>query len=47
MIIATGLGNRDDAAFPGADQLNTGRDARRHMAFGFGAAGAAAAAVPG
>ena len=36
VIIATGLGNRDAGTFPGADQLDTGRDAHRHMAFGFG-----------
>jgi len=28
--------NRDEAVFPGADTLDVGRDARRHVAFGFG-----------
>ncbi|MFC1419053.1 cytochrome P450 [Streptacidiphilus cavernicola] len=28
--------NRDEAAFPGAEQLDVGREARRHVAFGFG-----------
>lgn len=28
--------NRDEDAFPGADGLDVGRDARRHLAFGFG-----------
>ncbi|MFF8313546.1 cytochrome P450 [Streptomyces lydicus] len=28
--------NRDEAVFPGGDALDVGRDARRHVAFGFG-----------
>ena len=28
--------NRDDAAFPDAGRLDVGREARRHVAFGFG-----------
>ncbi|MFH8558979.1 MULTISPECIES: cytochrome P450 [Streptomyces] len=28
--------NRDDAVFPGGDTLDVSRDARRHVAFGFG-----------
>jgi cytochrome P450 len=28
--------NRDEAVFPGGDTLDVGRDARRHLAFGFG-----------
>ncbi|WP_328385510.1 cytochrome P450 [Streptomyces sp. NBC_00400] len=28
--------NRDDDVFPGGDALDVGRDARRHIAFGFG-----------
>ncbi|MFE3882822.1 cytochrome P450 [Streptomyces lydicus] len=28
--------NRDDGVFPGGDALDVGRDARRHIAFGFG-----------
>ncbi len=28
--------NRDEGAFPGGDGLDVGRDARRHVAFGFG-----------
>lgn len=36
IIMATDLGNRDPAAFPDPDTLDLGRDARHHMAFGFG-----------
>lgn len=36
IIIYTGTGNRDAEVFPDPDRLDIGRDARRHMAFGFG-----------
>lgn len=36
VIMATDLGNRDPRAFPEPDTLDLGRDARHHIAFGFG-----------
>ncbi|AFR28737.1 cytochrome P450 [Arthrobacter sp. Rue61a] len=36
VIMATDLGNRDPEAFPDPDNLDLGRDARHHVAFGFG-----------
>lgn len=36
VIIATDLGNRDPEAFPDPDSLTLERDARHHVAFGFG-----------
>ena len=36
VIIATDLGNRDPLAFPEPDSLDLERDARHHVAFGFG-----------
>ncbi|MDJ0458634.1 cytochrome P450 [Arthrobacter sp. NQ7] len=36
VIMATDLGNRDPEAFPKPDALDLGRDARHHVAFGFG-----------
>ncbi|MEQ4717547.1 cytochrome P450 [Nonomuraea sp. B19D2] len=37
IILANDIGNRDPAAFPGnPDELDIRRDARRHVAFGFG-----------
>ena len=36
IIVYTGTGNRDAELFPEPDRLDIGRDARRHMAFGFG-----------
>ncbi|MFI0779642.1 cytochrome P450 [Streptomyces sp. NPDC021212] len=36
IIVYTGTGNRDAEVFPDPDRLDIGRDARRHMAFGFG-----------
>jgi cytochrome P450 len=37
IIVANDIGNRDPEAFPGApDQLDLHRDARHHVAFGFG-----------
>jgi cytochrome P450 len=36
VIVATDLGNRDPLAFPDPDSLDLGRDARHHVAFGFG-----------
>jgi cytochrome P450 len=36
VIMATDLGNRDPDAFPDPDTLDLGRDARHHVAFGFG-----------
>ncbi|GGL00135.1 cytochrome P450 [Mangrovihabitans endophyticus] len=36
VIMANDIGNRDPEAFPDPDRLDLGRDARRHVAFGFG-----------
>ena len=36
VIVATNVGNRDAAAFPDPDRLDLERDARGHLAFGFG-----------
>ncbi|WP_329377854.1 cytochrome P450 [Streptomyces sp. NBC_01716] len=36
LIIANDIGNRDPDAFPDPDRLDIGRDARHHVAFGFG-----------
>ncbi|HEY3687038.1 MAG TPA: cytochrome P450 [Streptosporangiaceae bacterium] len=36
LILANDIGNRDPGAFPDPDRLDLGRDARRHVAFGFG-----------
>ena len=36
VILANDLGNRDAAVFPEPDRLDVHRDARRHVAFGFG-----------
>jgi cytochrome P450 len=36
VILATGSANRDSDQFPDADALDVTRDARRHVAFGFG-----------
>ncbi|SDH57522.1 cytochrome P450 [Nonomuraea jiangxiensis] len=36
MIMANDLGNRDPEVFPDPDELDIRRDARRHVAFGFG-----------
>lgn len=36
VIVATNIGNRDPEVFPGADRLDILRDARGHLAFGFG-----------
>ena len=36
VIMATDLGNRDPRAFADPDALDLGRDARHHVAFGFG-----------
>jgi cytochrome P450 len=36
LILANDIGNRDPAAFPDPDRLDIQRDARRHVAFGFG-----------
>jgi cytochrome P450 len=36
VIMATDLANRDPEAFPDPDTLDLGRDARHHVAFGFG-----------
>ncbi len=35
-MIATESGNRDEDVFPDPDRLDVRRDARRHLAFGFG-----------
>ncbi|WP_333771564.1 cytochrome P450 [Streptomyces sp. IBSBF 2435] len=36
VVIASDIGNRDETVFPDPDRLDIHRDARRHMAFGFG-----------
>ena len=36
VILANDIGNRDPAAFGDPDRLDIGRDARRHVTFGFG-----------
>ncbi|WP_431912870.1 cytochrome P450 [Nonomuraea jabiensis] len=36
MIMANDIANRDPAVFPDPDELDIRRDARRHVAFGFG-----------
>jgi cytochrome P450 len=36
VLLMLNAGNHDDDAFPGADQLDLERDARHHVAFGFG-----------
>ena len=36
VIVADDIGNRDPDAFPDPDRLDIGRDARHHVAFGFG-----------
>jgi cytochrome P450 len=36
VILANDIANRDPAAFPDTDRLDIHRDARRHVAFGFG-----------
>jgi cytochrome P450 len=36
VILANDIGNRDPAAFPDPDRLDLGREARHHVAFGFG-----------
>jgi cytochrome P450 len=36
VILANDAGNRDEAAFPDADKLDIHRDARHHIAFGYG-----------
>lgn len=36
IIVATDLGNRDDAVFADPDRLDVGRNPRTHVAFGFG-----------
>ncbi|SEF90332.1 hypothetical protein SAMN05444920_101975 [Nonomuraea solani] len=36
MIMPNDIGNRDPAVFPEPDELDLRRDARRHVAFGFG-----------
>ncbi|MDX3100571.1 cytochrome P450 [Nonomuraea angiospora] len=36
MIMANDIANRDPAIFPDPDELDVRRDARRHVAFGFG-----------
>jgi cytochrome P450 len=37
LIAAVGASNRDEGVFPGADQIDLQRQARTHLAFGFGA----------
>jgi cytochrome P450 len=36
MVLVGEMGNRDESAFPDADRLDVTRDARHHIAFGFG-----------
>jgi cytochrome P450 len=36
VFLLTSSANRDTAVFPGGDQVNVQRDARRHLAFGYG-----------
>jgi cytochrome P450 len=36
VIVATDAGNRDESAFPDPDVLDLHRDARHHVAFGYG-----------
>ena len=36
VLLMIGTANRDSEVFPDADTLDVGRDARRHLAFGFG-----------
>ena len=36
VLLPIAIANRDPAIFPEPDRLDIGRDARRHMAFGFG-----------
>ncbi|MEY9858472.1 cytochrome P450 [Catenulispora sp. GAS73] len=36
VLLMINTANRDDEAFPDADSVDVGRDARRHLAFGFG-----------
>ncbi|ACU70824.1 cytochrome P450 [Catenulispora acidiphila DSM 44928] len=36
VLLMINTANRDSEAFPDADSLDVGRDARRHLAFGFG-----------
>nr|WP_240974045.1 cytochrome P450 [Nonomuraea sp. FMUSA5-5] len=36
LIMANDIANRDPAVFPDPDELDLRRDARRHVAFGFG-----------
>ncbi|PWI46115.1 cytochrome P450 [Streptomyces sp. ICBB 8177] len=36
IILANDIGNRDEDVFPDPDRLDVRRDARRHVAFGFG-----------
>jgi cytochrome P450 len=36
LIMANDIANRDPEVFPDGDRLDLGRDARRHIAFGFG-----------
>ncbi|MER6582789.1 cytochrome P450 [Nonomuraea sp. NPDC001023] len=36
IIVANDIGNRDPEIFPAPDELDVRRDARRHVAFGFG-----------
>lgn len=37
VILVNSIANRDETAFPDPDRLDVTRDARRHLAFGFGA----------